>query len=286
MCCLKSFRFVLFIGIAFYLGASCNSKHQRTDEFKAVQSEHATVRPVHWGYSGEMGPDKWGKLSPAYALCDEGKGQSPINIVKTNEREGMRWKLDYKSTSFRIEHNDHVDDIIDNGHTIQITVDSGSTFTFGDKIYDLKQVHFHTPSEHTLDGERMPMEMHFVHQASDGTLAVVGVLFKEGTVVNENFSKIIRNLPDAKGEIKHFTDSNLELKLHIRKDNFAYHYVGSLTTPPCSENVQWLVLRDLIVLTADQIKAFSSRIGPNNRPIQQLNGRAVKIDDLVGQLDK
>jgi carbonic anhydrase len=266
---------------------SCNSKPVESAEVaNEVQSKKRSDRPVHWGYSGETGPEKWSKLSPAYALCDSGKSQSPINIIKTNEREGMTWKLDYKSTSFRIAHNDHVDDIIDNGHTIQISVDSGSTFTFGDKLYYLKQFHFHTPSEHTLDGERFPMEMHFVHQASDGSLAVVGVLFKEGKVVNENFSMIIRNLPDAKGEVKHFTDSNLELKLHVPKVNFAYHYVGSLTTPPCSENVQWLVLRDMISLTAEQIKAFSSRIGPNNRPTQQVNGRTVKIDDLVGQLDK
>jgi len=282
----KSIRVALFVGITFLLGASCNSKHERTDEFKDVRPGPTTVRPVHWEYSGENGSENWAKLSPVYAICGEGKAQSPINIIKTNEREGMSWKLDYKSTSFKIAHNENVDDIIDNGHTIQITVDSGSTFTFGDKLYNLKQFHFHTPSEHTFDGERMPMEMHFVHQASDGSLAVVGVLFKEGNIVNENFAMIIRNLPDAKGEVKHFTDANLELKLHVQKDNFAYHYVGSLTTPPCSENVQWLVLRDMISLTADQIKAFSSRIGPNNRPVQQLNGRTVKIDDLIGQLDK
>lgn len=280
----KSILRALFTGIAFSLLAFCNSKHERTDAFKD-QPTVATDRPAHWGYSGENGPEKWAKLSPAYALCDEGKNQSPINIVRTNEREGMRWKLDYKSTSFKIAHNEHMDNIIDNGHTIQITVDSGSTFTFGDKIYFLKQCHFHTPSEHTLDGERMPMEMHFVHQASDGSLAVVGVLFKEGNVVNENFAIIIRNLPDKKGEIKHFTDANLELKLHVPEDNFAYHYVGSLTTPPCSENVQWLVLRDMIPLTAGQLEAFSSRIGPNNRPTQQLNGRSVKIDDLIGKLE-
>lgn len=284
MLSVRSIQRAVFTGIAFSLLASCNSKHEKTDEFKEVHPPQATDRPAHWGYSGENGPEKWAKLSPAYAICDEGKAQSPIDIVRTNEREGMSWKLDYKSTSFRIAHNDHMDNVIDNGHTIQITVDSGSTFTFGDKVYSLKQFHFHTPSEHTLDGEQMPMEMHFVHQASDGSLAVVGVLFSEGKIKNENFSKIIRNLPDAKGEIKHFEDSNLELKLNVHKDNYAYHYVGSLTTPPCSENVQWLVLRDMISLTAEQIKAFSSRIGPNNRPVQQLNGRTVKIDDLIGQL--
>ncbi len=178
-----------------------------------------------------------------------------------------------------------MEDIIDNGHTIQITVDEGSTFTFGDKTYSLKQFHFHTPSEHTIDGEHAPMEMHMVHQSEDGSLAVVGVLFKEGAVPNENFAKIVANLPNAKGESKHITDINLELKVHLPNDNYAYHYVGSLTTPPCSEGVQWLVLRDPVSLTTEQIAAFSSRIGPNNRPTQPVNDRTVMVDDLVGQVE-
>ena len=217
-------------------------------------------------------------------FAETGKGQSPINIVKTDAKGGANWKLDYKTTSLRIAHNEHMDDIIDNGHTIQVTVDEGSTFSFGDKTYNLKQFHFHTPSEHTVDGKNMPMEMHMVHQSEDGSLAVVSVLFKEGKVANENFSKIIANLPNAKGESKHITDVNLELKVHLPKDNYAYHYIGSLTTPPCSENVQWLVLRDMVSLTADQITAFSSRIGPNNRPTQPLNDRTVSVDDLTAQV--
>lgn len=264
--------------------ASCSSKPtESTVSTDTVKTAPVSARPVHWGYEGEDGPTAWAALSPVYALCGEGKGQSPINIVKADAKGGANWKLDYKTTSLRIAHNEHMDDIIDNGHTIQITVDEGSTFSFGDKAYSLKQFHFHTPSEHTVDGKNMPMEMHMVHAGDDGSLAVVSVLFQEGNVPNENFSKIIANLPNAKGESKHITDANLELKVHMPKDNYAYHYVGSLTTPPCSENVQWLVLRDMVSLTADQINAFSSRIGPNNRPTQQLNDRAVKVDDLVGQ---
>jgi carbonic anhydrase len=205
--------------------------------------------------------------------------------VKADAKGGASWKLDYKTTSLRIAHNEHMDDIIDNGHTIQITVDEGSMFTFGDKTYSLKQFHFHTPSEHTLDGQHAPMEMHMVHQGENGSLAVVAVLFREGDVPNENFTKIIANLPNAKGENKHITDVNLELKVHLPKDNYAYHYVGSLTTPPCSESVQWLVLRDPVSLTKEQINAFSSRIGPNNRPTQPVNDRTVNVDDLVGQVN-
>jgi len=279
---------ILVLGIGVALMASCNSKPAETTEqttvADSVKPAPVSARPVHWGYTGEDGPTAWATLSPVYALCGEGKGQSPINIVKTDAKGGVNWKLDYKTTSLRIAHNEHMDDIIDNGHTIQVTVDEGSTFSFGDNNYSLKQFHFHTPSEHTIDGKNMPMEMHMVHQGADGSLAVVSVLFEEGKVANENFSKIISNLPNAKGESKHITDANLELKVHLPKDNYAYHYLGSLTTPPCSENVQWLVLRDKVSLTADQINAFSSRIDPNNRPTQPLNDRTVKVDDLVGQV--
>jgi carbonic anhydrase len=250
----------------------------------SVSQPKSSARPVHWGYAGEDGPAGWATLDPAYALCGDGKSQSPINIVKTDAKGGATWMLNYKTTSLRIAHNEHMEDIIDNGHTIQITVDEGSTFTFGDKMYHLKQFHFHTPSEHTLDGRHAPMEMHMVHQAEDGSLAVVGVLFKEGKTPNDNFSKIIANLPSAKGESKHITDANLELKVHMPSDNYAYHYTGSLTTPPCSEGVQWLVLRDPVTLSKEQIEAFSSRIGPNNRPTQPVNDRVVNVDDLVGKV--
>jgi carbonic anhydrase len=253
-----------------------------TQEQQPIASTSA--RPVHWGYEGEDGPTNWASLSPVYALCGNGQQQSPINIVKSDAKGGALWRLDYKTTSLRIAHNEHMEDIIDNGHTIQVTVDEGSTFTFNDKVYALKQFHFHTPSEHTIDGQHAPMEMHMVHQSDDNSLAVVGILFQEGKEINKNFEKIIANLPAAKGESKHITDVNLELQVHLPADNYAYHYTGSLTTPPCSENVQWLVLRDPVYLTADQIHAFSSRIGPNNRPTQSLNDRQVKVDDLKAKI--
>jgi len=276
------------IGVLVVSISSCSTKTTETSQTVATDSvppaASTSARPVHWGYQGDSGPASWASLTPVYALCGEGKGQSPINIVKSDAKAGVAWKFDYKTTSLRIAHNEHMDDIIDNGHTIQVTVDEGSTFTFGDKSFDLKQFHFHTPSEHTVDGQHAPMEMHMVHQNADGSLAVVGVLFKEGKVPNENFSKIIVNLPNAKGETKHITDVNLELKVHLPPHNYAYHYLGSLTTPPCSEGVQWLVLRDPVELTTEQIAEFSKRIGPNNRPTQAVNDRVVNVDDLTGRV--
>ena len=275
---------VLF-AITFLAGCAQKPKESaetvKTTDTTAVQPP--TARPVHWGYGGDIGPSTWASLSPAYALCAEGKGQSPINLTKTSAAGELNWKVDYKATSMKIAHTEHMDDIIDNGHTIQVSVDEGSTLTIGDKAYMLKQFHFHTPSEHTLDGKNMPMEMHMVHQSEDGSLAVLGVLFKEGKTPNPNLEKIIANLPAAKGQTNHIKDQHLDLNVHIPADNYAYHYVGSLTTPPCSENVQWLVLRDMLTVTADQIKALSSRISPNNRPTQALNERKVEGVDVGGQ---
>ena len=265
---------------------ACNAPEQDQKNTSAAapatQTKDSTpsARPAHWAYEGEDGPAFWANLSPAYALCGTGTSQSPVNIVKQETKGGANWKLDYKTTSLRIAHNEHMDEIIDNGHTIQVTVEEGSTFTFEGKVFHLKQFHFHTPSEHTLDGVHAPMEMHLVHQSDDGTLAVVGVLFKTGKKENANFAKIIANLPNAKGESKHLTDVVLTIGDHLPSDNYAYHYVGSLTTPPCTEGVQWLVLRNPVELTAAQIEAFSSRIGPNNRPTQPLNNRTVNVDDL------
>ncbi|HEX6180679.1 MAG TPA: carbonic anhydrase family protein [Chitinophagaceae bacterium] len=250
-----------------------------------VAKEKPSARPVHWGYHKEEGPDNWASLTPAYAVCGNGQAQSPVAITTINAKGSTAWKLDYKNSSLRIIHTEQMDNLIDNGHTIQVNVDEGSTLTFENKIYMLKQFHFHTPSEHTLDEKHAPMEMHFVHQAQDGSLAVMAVLFKEGKVTNENLAKIIAHLPNIKGEAKHVKDVNLQLNMHLPEENHAYHYIGSLTTPPCNEGVQWLVLKDPVQLTRNQVEAFSSRIGKNNRPIQPLHDRKIEATELAGQVN-
>ena len=171
-------------------------------------------------------------------------------------------------------------DILDNGHTIQITVEEGSTLTLNGKTYGLKQFHFHTPSEHTVDGKNLPLEMHMVHQSDDGNFGVIGLLFEEGKG-NENFEQIIKHMPSLPGESSHFTDVKLDLNVHVPKNISAFHYTGSFTTHPCTENVEWLVLRNKFTLSADQIKAFSSRLHNNNRPIQAMNGRKLSIRRAV-----
>ena len=238
-----------------------------------------SARPVHWGYEDQVAPAMWASLSPVYAACGEGKSQSPIDLVTSAQAGEPNWSVDFRTTSLKIAHHEHVDDILDNGHTIQVTVEEGSTLTLNEKLYNLKQFHFHTPSEHTVDGKNLPLEMHMVHQSSDGSFGVIGLLFEEGKA-NENLEKIIQHMPSLPGESTHFTDVKLDLNVHIPKKVSAYHYIGSFTTPPCTENVEWLILRNKFTASADQIKAFSSRLGHNNRPVQAMNGRKLSIDNL------
>ena len=283
---------LLPVVLAGFIVTSCSTNAEQKPS-ESTQEEDTTVvvevtkpsdRPTHWGYSGETGPANWGSLDPVYNLCGNGKGQSPINIQNYQVSGSANWKLNYGNSSLHIAHNEHMHEIIDNGHTIQVSVDEGSTFTFNGKDFTLKQFHFHTPSEHTIDGKNLPMEMHLVHQSEDGKLAVVSVLFKEGKTANPNLATIIANLPSKKGEELHLPGVNLQLNSHLPKDEKAFAYKGSLTTPPCSEDVQWLVLSDLFEVTPAQVKAFSDLIGPNNRPVQELNER--KISTIDNQLDQ
>lgn len=252
-----------------------------TDTTSTSQAAPASVRPVHWSYSGEAGPGAWGALTPVYALCANGKGQSPIDLASGKGMAGAQWSFDYGSTRLKIAHHEHVDELIDNGHTIQLHVEEGSTLTLNGDVYHLKQFHFHTPSEHKLDGVNMPMEIHFVHQDSSGGLAVVGVLVEEGAA-NANIQKLVENLPATKGDTVAIADHHIDLNLHLPAREQGFHYVGSLTTPPCSENVQWLVLHDHMKASKEQIAAFATRIGPNNRPVQPLNARSVEQVQLAG----
>lgn len=252
------------------------------DSTSQVEGPPKSARPVEWSYE-DNGPDKWGNLSPVYAACGTGHSQSPIDIRKTKLKTGANLNFAYvPSESFTIAHNNNMENIVDNGHTIQVTVEGGSVFTFGQKAYNLKQFHFHTPSEHTIDGKHLPMEMHMVHQSEDGSLAVVSILVKEGKTKNKNFENIITNLPSSKGESKDVKNSKIDLTAHIPKNISAYHYIGSLTTPPCTEDVQWVIMEDMISLTTEEIKAFSSRIGKNNRPVQKLYNRKVALDNFSG----
>lgn len=248
----------------------------------SCQMKEKSARPVHWSYEGENGPTKWGQLAPEYKQCDNGLTQSPIDLTGDSASGTIKWSFNYGSTTFRVAHTEHMDNIIDNGHTIQVSVDQGSSFTLNNKTFDLKQFHFHSPSEHTINGEHAPLESHWVHQSADGALAVVGVLFKEGEH-NHNIQQIIEHLPSKKGESLELKDKKIDLEVHLPPSTLAYHYIGSLTTPPCSEDVQWLVLKEPINISKEQLAALRLKLNNNNRPTQALNQRRIEPFKLEEQ---
>ena len=209
--------------------------------------------------------------------------QSPIDIATKGGGSPAEVKFNYGKSSLRIAHHEHVHDILDNGHTIQVTVDEGSTLTTAKNNYQLKQFHFHTPSENVVDGKSYPMEMHMVHQAEDGTFAVVALFFSSGAE-NSQLAQLITNFPAAPGDDREFPDKQIDLSQHLPKKLNTHTFVGSFTTPPCTEGVEWIVLRDAISASEAQLAAFASRLNHNNRPTQPANGRAiVEATATVGQ---
>ncbi len=219
---------------------------------------------AHWSYEGAGGPAKWGDLDAANKVCAIGAQQSPIDIEKSIRSQlpplGLRW-------------GKSADTIVNNGHTIQLNFAEGSTLTLGDTKYKLLQVHFHRPSEHTIAGKNFPMEAHFVHRAESGGLAVVGVLMAEGRP-NAAFSEIVKTMPAAEGPPVKASPS-INPKAMLPRHLGYYRYSGSLTTPPCSELVEWLLLEAPIQVAAADVAAFAKLYPMNARPVQKDNRRYV-----------
>ncbi len=218
----------------------------------------------HWSYGGKDGPSHWGDLSADFSACKKGKKQSPINITKAQSAALGAIAFNYKTSKL---------DIVNNGHTIQANYDSGSSISMDGKSYNLLQFHFHGPSEHTVDGGHSRMEMHLVHKSKDGALAVVGVMINQGRH-NANFDNAWNNLPTHAGDHKDVGVVMKAVELLPKQKKYTT-YSGSLTTPPCSEGVTWLVLNDPIEMSKAQIDAFGAIIEANNRPVQPLNRRSL-----------
>jgi carbonic anhydrase len=213
-------------------------------------------------------------------LCAKGREQSPIDLTNPAITELPAVDLDRPDDGeFDVLTQAGVIGALDNGHTIQVNSKTGEKLTVSGKSYALVQFHFHAPSEHTVDGEHFPMEMHFVHQASDGALAVAGVLVEEGAP-NPGIAPLWAQLAKAPG-----TETTVELRAEFAEPVFPsvgsgfYHYVGSLTTPPCSEGVQWYVRKTFTSLSKEQIAEFTAVYDHNNRPVQARNDRALYLDE-------
>ena len=224
---------------------------------------------VHWSYHGESGPSQWGELSEEFALCGSGQEQSPIDIDTTSVVSGgsSDIELDYMSSAINI---------LNNGHTLQVNYDPHSFIKLNGVQFDLLQYHFHTPSEHEIDGQLADAEMHLVHQNADGQLAVIAVLINEGESDNPAFDTTVDHLPAEEGPVETVAAVADANKL-LPADASFYRYMGSLTTPPCSQDVIWSVMTEPVTLSKAQISALEAILGENNRPVQPLNGRSITL---------
>jgi carbonic anhydrase len=241
----------------------------------AVHGQDATQEATppaapHWEYEGEEGPENWGDIDASFAACSTGHAQSPIDINSSIAQSVnlQDIKFDYQPSALNI---------FNNGHTIQVNYDAGSSITYNEIKYDLLQFHFHHPSEHTINGEAFDMELHFVHRDANGNLAVVGVLLNADEAENEAFTSIFDNLPTEKGTPTP-TETQIDANTLLPESHLFDTYVGSLTTPPCSEGVRWLVLTTPVDLSAEQVESFASIFELDARPVQEIHDRDLLQD--------
>jgi carbonic anhydrase len=227
-----------------------------------IAQEHAGP---HWSYAGSDGPDHWGDLDKAFGACRLGHHQSPIDIRGAKPADLPPIQFAYRPTPLHI---------VNNGHTIQINYAPGSFITVGNKRYQLTQFHFHHPSEERINGKGFAMVAHLVHAAADGSLAVVAVLLDPGAA-NQEIAGLWTHLPGHEGPEEALDNVQIDATRLLPADRGYYTFTGSLTTPPCTEDVTWLVLKTPTRISQSQADAFG-RIYPRDaRPTQQLYGREV-----------
>jgi carbonic anhydrase len=231
----------------------------------ARAAEKPAGHELHWDYAGSSGPQAWAALRPEFGLCGSGQRQSPIDI-----RDGIAVDLDpvqfeYKPSAFSV---------IDNGHTVQVNLEPGNFIRVGGRRWELVQFHFHRPSEERIDGRQFEMVAHLVHKGADGRLAVVAVLLDSGNA-QPVVQAVWNNLPLEKNEDV-AAGTTIDLNQLLPTERGYYTYMGSLTTPPCSEGVLWVVLRQPVQLAAGQIDIFARLYPMNARPLQQASGRLIK----------
>lgn len=225
-----------------------------------------------WSYEGATGPANWGSLSPSYAACVDGSVQSPIDIVGATGKAIANPKVAYAKNKVIVENN---------GHTVQANALSGSSITVGGVKSELLQMHFHAPAENIIAGLRAPVDVHFVHQAADGKLTVIGVMLKVGSQRNAGWQPMVRvlrmqNISTA-SEASEAT-ATFDWAAMLPNDRRSFRFAGSLTTPGCTEGVSWIVMKQPVLLSAAQIAAFKGAYDNNARPVQPINGRPITVD--------
>ncbi|MEL6162105.1 MAG: carbonic anhydrase family protein [Cyanobacteria bacterium J06627_32] len=223
-----------------------------------------------WSYQTEKGPTHWAELDYSFSLCGKGQSQSPIDLTAAEAADLVNPEFHYRAVPLNL---------LNNGHTVQIPYAPGSYLTLAGKQYNLLQFHFHSPSEHSVEGHSQAAELHLVHRNDAGELAVVAVMLQSGEASKTGgaYLELTRNLPEKAGD-KVRTGKTISAQALLPETMTTYRYSGSLTTPPCTESVTWLVMSDPVVLPADQIAKYEALLNHNNRPRQGLNSRSIMID--------
>lgn len=235
----------------------------------AASGDHAPSEghaAPHWGYDGPEGPGHWGELAPEFETCAAGQFQSPVDIHDAQPTAGPPLELHYSDAPL---------EVVNNGHTVQVNYPPGSWAMIRGKRYELLQFHFHGPSENTVDGATLDLEAHLVHKASDGSLAVVGVLMMEGAESGP-MGVIGDHLPEDVGEVHRWDDVTINVTALLPEATAYWHFTGSLTTPPCTEGVDWNVMQTVMEVSHGQVEVFSTLLRSNARPVQPLHGRAIE----------
>ncbi len=233
----------------------------KTDSKHKVSDKEA----YKWSYEGKEGPENWSKLSADYAACEFGRNQSPINIDSTLHASLMPFRTSQKFPA---------KDIVNNGRMLQVNFTMGNVLVLDSALFQMKHMVFHTPSENKIHGKAYPLEAQFMHADAKGNLAVIAVMFEEG-LENPSLASILLKIPKERGDVVTLKTRILPSELMSANHGY-YRFSGSLTTPPCSEGVRWLVMKAPMTVSKSQITVFKSAIGKsNNRPLQPLNGRLV-----------
>lgn len=236
-------------------------------------SGNATASEIPWTYQAATGPEHWAELDEAFALCRSGKHQSPTNLTAGATADLANPDFHYEPVPLNL---------LNNGHTVKVPYAPGSYVVIDGERYNLLQFHFHSPSEHTIDNQPWDAELHLVHQSEAGKLAVVAILLQQSEpsqslISSSAYNNINNNLPTNAGD-KIRTGTTINAQDLLPTKTTSYRYTGSLTTPPCSESVTWLVLNEPVTLNQQHITRYAQLLAHNNRPLQPLNERTVQID--------
>jgi len=251
-------------------------------ESKATEAKPAEAKPIEkkpakpnnkaeevkknlaWGYDGKEGPEHWGKLSEEFSMCSAGSTQSPIDIEES---------LDANLKPLKLLQKFPAKEILQTNHSIQLNFRDGNIVAIDNITFKLKQANFHTPSEHSIQGKSFPLEAQFLHSDIKGNTAIVAVLFREGRP-NPGLEKVLKQLPNESNKAVTLKSRLLASEMMPSNQDY-YRFSGSLTSPPCTEGIRWILIKTPMTASKEQIDALAALTQHNNRPLQALNGRLI-----------